>query len=174
MPKFERTLDIARPLVDVFAYLTDASKLPEWQSTAVAASTDGPVQPGTGIHERRRFLGREVQMELEVTRYEPPGRFDAKSRSRPVRLEIRHALEPSRPLDGKKGEKSPPRRALPVAAATARREKAPPRSRHANRGAVSGLRGVDRGGGTRTPDLRFWRPPLYQLSYAPAFLLAGL
>ena len=33
-----------------------------------------------------------------------------------------------------------------------------------------GLRGVYRGGGTRTPDLRFWRPPLYQLSYAPEFL----
>src|SRR5579884_4333903 len=27
--------------------------------------------------------------------------------------------------------------------------------------------GVSRGGGTRNPDLRFWRPPLYQLSYAP-------
>src|SRR5262249_41238221 len=26
---------------------------------------------------------------------------------------------------------------------------------------------ASRGGGTRTPDLRFWRPPLYQLSYAP-------
>jgi hypothetical protein len=26
---------------------------------------------------------------------------------------------------------------------------------------------ANRGGGTRTPDLRFWRPPLYQLSYAP-------
>src|SRR5262249_31948282 len=26
---------------------------------------------------------------------------------------------------------------------------------------------TSRGGGTRTPDLRFWRPPLYQLSYAP-------
>ena len=25
----------------------------------------------------------------------------------------------------------------------------------------------NRGGGTRTPGLRFWRPPLYQLSYAP-------
>ena len=25
----------------------------------------------------------------------------------------------------------------------------------------------DRGGGTRTPDIRFWRPTLYQLSYAP-------
>ncbi len=31
--------------------------------------------------------------------------------------------------------------------------------------ARSGL--SSRGGGTRTPDLRFWRPPLYQLSYAP-------
>ena len=28
-------------------------------------------------------------------------------------------------------------------------------------------REASRGGGTRTPDLRFWRPPLYQLSYAP-------
>ena len=27
----------------------------------------------------------------------------------------------------------------------------------------------NRGGGTRTPGLRFWRPPLYQLSYAPLF-----
>src|SRR4051812_34284138 len=26
---------------------------------------------------------------------------------------------------------------------------------------------VDRGGGARTPDLRFWRPPLFQLSYTP-------
>jgi hypothetical protein len=30
----------------------------------------------------------------------------------------------------------------------------------------------NRGGGARTPDLRFWRPPLYQLSYAP--LMPGL
>ena len=29
------------------------------------------------------------------------------------------------------------------------------------------LNHANRGGGTRTPDLRFWRPPLYQLSYAP-------
>src|SRR5690242_19522552 len=32
---------------------------------------------------------------------------------------------------------------------------------------LSARRCTSRGGGTRTPDLRFWRPPLYQLSYAP-------
>jgi hypothetical protein len=38
-------------------------------------------------------------------------------------------------------------------------------------GVLRGCRGTpdahSRGGGTRTPGLRFWRPPLYQLSYAP-------
>jgi hypothetical protein len=34
------------------------------------------------------------------------------------------------------------------------------------------LASESRGGGTRTPGLRFWRPPLYQLSYAPG--LTGL
>ena len=33
--------------------------------------------------------------------------------------------------------------------------------------------GSDRGGGTRTPGLRFWRPPLYQLSYAPSLAWKG-
>jgi hypothetical protein len=80
MPKFELTLDIGRPSADVFAYLTDVGTLAEWQSTVVAASTDGPVRLGTRIRERRRFLGREVQTELEVPRYEPPDRLDAKAR----------------------------------------------------------------------------------------------
>src|SRR5205823_586300 len=95
MPTFELTLDVARPPADVFAYLTDMSKLPEWQSTVVTASADGPVRLGTRIRERRKFLGRDVQTELEVTTYEAPNRFDAKSRVGPVRLQIRHTLEPS-------------------------------------------------------------------------------
>ena len=95
MPKFELTMDIARPPADVFAYLTDVSKLPEWQSSAISASADSPMQAGSRIRERRKFLGRDVQSELEVTRYEPPTHFDAKSRVGPAQLQIRHALEPS-------------------------------------------------------------------------------
>ena len=33
--------------------------------------------------------------------------------------------------------------------------------------AAAGPSGNGRGRGTRTPGLRFWRPPLYQLSYTP-------
>ena len=31
------------------------------------------------------------------------------------------------------------------------------------------LNTVGRGGGTRTPGARFWRPTLYQLSYTPVY-----
>jgi len=95
VPGFEITLEIARPPADVFAYLTDVSKLPEWQSSAAEAEIDGAVRKGARIRERRRFLGRDVRNELEVTRYEPPERFELSSRSAPVSFTIDHALVPA-------------------------------------------------------------------------------
>jgi carbon monoxide dehydrogenase subunit G len=92
VPAFEITLDIARPPADVFAYLTDVSKLPEWQSSAEEAQIDGAVQKGARIRERRRFLGRDVRTELEVEHYEPPARFDVASRGGPVSFAIDHRL----------------------------------------------------------------------------------
>ncbi len=93
MPSFDLTLEIARRPQDVFAYLTDVSKLPEWQSSAESAEADGPVQQGAHIRERRKFAGREVRTNLEIVGYEPPNRFDVKSRGGPVSFEIRHRLE---------------------------------------------------------------------------------
>jgi len=95
MPSFALDLHIDRPPEDVFAYLTDVERLPEWQSTATDCKADGPIQVGTRIRERRKFIGRDVKTELEVTAYEPPGRFDVRSRSGPVAFSISHTLEPS-------------------------------------------------------------------------------
>lgn len=95
VPGFGLTVEIARSPEDVFAYLTDVSNLPEWQSSARSAEADGEVRKGTRIRERRTFLGRDVKAELEVTAYDPPYRFDARSPRGPVSYEIRHGLEPS-------------------------------------------------------------------------------
>src|SRR4029453_12591971 len=54
------------------------------------------------------------------------------------------------------------RSTLELAAAESRSEQ------DAARVACTSYVGPGRGGGTRTPDLRFWRPLLFQLSYAPA------
>jgi uncharacterized protein YndB with AHSA1/START domain len=93
VPRFDLSLQIARSPEDVFAYLTDVSKLPEWQSSAVSADADGPVQRGTRIRERRTFAGRDVRTTLEVVTYDVPTRFDVESRSGPVSFRIRHTLD---------------------------------------------------------------------------------
>src|SRR4051812_24414266 len=94
MPRFDLTLDIARPPDDVFALLTDIERLPEWQESAITASADGELGVGTVIGEQRRFMGRDIKTTDEVTAYEPPRPFDVKSRGGPVAYEIHHLLEP--------------------------------------------------------------------------------
>jgi uncharacterized protein YndB with AHSA1/START domain len=95
MPGFQLTIEIARPPEDVFAYLTDVSNLPEWQSSAATAEADRTLREGARIREGRTFMGREVKTELEVTAYEAPQRFDVKSTGGPVSYSIHHSLEPS-------------------------------------------------------------------------------
>jgi len=95
MPSFSLTVDIARSTEDVFAYLTHVSRVPEWQSSAGSAEVDGEVRKGARIRERRTFMGHGVNVELEVTGYDPPRRFDLSSRGGPVSYEVHHVLEPS-------------------------------------------------------------------------------
>ena len=87
---FDLEATIARPVGDVFAYVSDVTNLPEWQESAVAADW---IEPGKRFRERRTFLGRTAELELEVTSYEQDRRFDVRSVSGPVRFEIRHTFE---------------------------------------------------------------------------------
>ena len=93
----EFSLEIARPPADVFAYLAEPERMPEWQSSAVAArcASDGPLGVGSRIEETRSFLGRRVETTLEVTEYEPDRVLSLRTVRGPVRVEVRHMLEPS-------------------------------------------------------------------------------
>jgi len=89
----ELTIEIARSVEDVFAYLTDVEKLPEWQGSVVSAHADGQLRKGSRIVEQRSLLGHEAETELEVTAYEPARRFALRSLGGPVNLSIDHELE---------------------------------------------------------------------------------
>src|SRR2546421_2965110 len=88
--RFDLEVTIARPVEEVFGYVSDVTHLPEWQESAVAADW---IEPGRRFRERRTFLGRTAALELEVTSYEQDRRFDVKSVSGPVRFEIQHAFQ---------------------------------------------------------------------------------
>ena len=92
MVRIDFTLEIERDAQEVFDYLTDLARLPEWQSSAVESRADGPLAEGVRIAERRRILGREVESELEVTAFEPPRRLTLKALRGPVRFSVDHRL----------------------------------------------------------------------------------
>ncbi len=95
MIRFEITEMVDRPAEEVFAYLTDAEKLPEWQSMVSESRqvSPGPMGVGARVTNVRNFLGRRIESEAEVTAYEPPRRFDLRVVSGPVPFQISHTLE---------------------------------------------------------------------------------
>jgi len=86
----ELTIEIARTPEDVFSYLTDVSNLTEWQTgVKSAALRDGRIE------ESRSLLGREIHTTLEIVEQEPPRLFALCAVEGPIRLSVRHELEPS-------------------------------------------------------------------------------
>jgi carbon monoxide dehydrogenase subunit G len=94
MFRFELSVDVDRPLHDVWEYLTDPERVPEWQSSAESSRqiTDGPMGTGTHLRDERRFMGRRATSEVEVTEYEPERLFTLHGLSGPVRFTVRHRL----------------------------------------------------------------------------------
>jgi uncharacterized protein YndB with AHSA1/START domain len=90
MIKFSFSVQIARPVADVFAYVTDPSKLPKWQPNVVSATseTEGPLRQGSRLREVRRGpFGREVTSLVEVSAFEPNRRFDLRILEGPLPID---------------------------------------------------------------------------------------
>ncbi len=88
---------VERSPAEVFAYLTDLGRLPEWQAgvTEVRVPPGGPAAAGTTFTQVLTFAGRRIETDVEVTELEPDSRFSLRVVSGPVPIEIRHALEPA-------------------------------------------------------------------------------
>lgn len=93
MIRIEYSIDIDRPPSEVFDYMMDMSNLPEWQSSAIEAHWEGEKAPGARLREVRKFLGKRMESELEVTEYEPDRRFCLKTLSGPVPFSVEHTFE---------------------------------------------------------------------------------
>jgi carbon monoxide dehydrogenase subunit G len=86
----ELTIEIARTPEDVFAYLTDVSNLPTWQSGVKSAT-----ERDSRIEESRSLLGREFDTTLEIVERDEPRVFTLRALDGPVPFTVRHELEPS-------------------------------------------------------------------------------
>jgi carbon monoxide dehydrogenase subunit G len=70
----ESTVTIAKPPEEVFPWLIDADKVPQWMSglEQYEPLEPGPLHIGSRIHQRLSVSGQNLGFELEVTELAPP------------------------------------------------------------------------------------------------------
>jgi uncharacterized protein YndB with AHSA1/START domain len=86
MPQATRTIVIARPQAEVFAFFADAENDAQWRGSVAMIKRDGPLAAGT--HYTQRVAGpggREIPADFEITEYEPDVKVVFRGVSGPVR-----------------------------------------------------------------------------------------
>jgi uncharacterized protein YndB with AHSA1/START domain len=88
-------ININRPPADVFGYLTDVSKLPQWQSGIISAQWETEKGPGARARAVRDFRGQQQETELQVTKYDQDRRFAINTSSGPIAFSLEYTLQPT-------------------------------------------------------------------------------
>jgi uncharacterized protein YndB with AHSA1/START domain len=90
--------EIDRPPSEVFAFVTDTSKLPTWQTNTVSAVPEGngPLAVGTRIREVHSGPGgRELESLVEVSELEPDRVFALRMLEGPLLVHAHIELAPA-------------------------------------------------------------------------------
>ena len=95
MARFKQSVVINRPVEQVFAFLSDLENDPPWSGAAELRRTSpGPVGVGTTFQQRDRFLGRRLELILQVVGYEPNHKVTLKTTSRGLSFAGTRMVEP--------------------------------------------------------------------------------
>jgi uncharacterized protein YndB with AHSA1/START domain len=96
MAPIVNSIEISRRPEDVFSYVTDPSRLPEWQESVVSVrrAGDGPLAVGSRAVVIRRVGRREQAMTVELTELNSPTGWAVRGIDGPVRGIIKGTIEP--------------------------------------------------------------------------------
>ena len=97
MAKTERSTDIAKPPDDVFPYLFEADKVPQWTTGlhSYERLDGGALGKGSKFRENLEVSGQKIDAELEITAFEPPHRAESRTEIRGIDVISTYELTPS-------------------------------------------------------------------------------
>ncbi len=95
MASITTSVQIGRSPEDVFAYISDVSRQPEWQEGLVSASveTEGPLRVGSRLVHRRKLGPTTVAATSELTAFDPPELISFRGLDGPIRAEGSQRVE---------------------------------------------------------------------------------
>lgn len=77
MARFEFSIEIPRPAVEIFPWLLEADKVKQWTSGLEKYEPQGPIDRGTHIQQTLMVSGQRLTLDVVVVRHDPP--TDAKT-----------------------------------------------------------------------------------------------
>ena len=94
MASFRHTVTLPRTPEEVFPWLFEQDRVPQWTGDLEAYEVigDGRLGRGTRVRQVLTVSGQRVDLELELTRYEPPRHADSRFAISGVDVEITYSL----------------------------------------------------------------------------------
>lgn len=95
--RLEASIVVEQPVEQVFAFITDIERQPEWVGPvqAVKNLAPSPVEVGATFTLSLAFMGQSGDVQQMVTTLEPNQTYTQKSTSGPVPAEITFTVEPT-------------------------------------------------------------------------------
>jgi carbon monoxide dehydrogenase subunit G len=85
---FTRTVavSVARPIDEVFAFVSDARNRPSWDESVDSEELTSPEPIGVGstVRTRMRSMGRDYEIDWEIAEHDPPAHQRIESTSGPL------------------------------------------------------------------------------------------
>ncbi len=87
MLRVEESVEINRPVEEVFDYVSNVENIPVWAGPPIEVHKDdgpGPVKEGDRFSYTAKFLGRRYETPFEVTSHEPNRRLSYRGTGGPI------------------------------------------------------------------------------------------
>jgi uncharacterized protein YndB with AHSA1/START domain len=91
---FAHSVEIPQPPTDVFPWLLEEDKVPKWTGNLQRyEQLDGVLGTGSRVRQVLEVSGRTIDVELEVTAYEPPSGAQTRFSTNGIEVVSSYALE---------------------------------------------------------------------------------
>ena len=94
MASFEHPVEIPRPPEEVFPWLLEQDKVPRWTGHLERyEQLDGALGTGSRVRQVLEISGRTIDVELEITRYDPPLGAETRFETNGIKVVTEYALQ---------------------------------------------------------------------------------
>ena len=96
MARFEHTVEVPRPPGEVFPWLLEQDKVPRWTGHLERyEQLDGALGTGSRVRQVLEISGRTIDVELEITRYDPPSAAETRFETNGINVVTDYTLQPN-------------------------------------------------------------------------------